>query len=115
MRQAEGKATVKIGRVRYRDIEVTQGVVSATLDNGIMTAAIEGLRLAGGGVDLRATIDASGKIPAIEYQVNVAGVQARPLLKTFADTDRLSGATTLSATGAGRQRKADGGNPQRQR
>jgi AsmA protein len=100
LRQAEGQATVKIGRVRYRELDITEGLVSVTLNEGVLNAVVDGLRLAGGGVDLRATLDASGKAPAINYQVNVVGVQARPILKTFADTDLLSGTTALRFTGS---------------
>ena len=100
LRQAEGQATVKIGHVRYRELDIMEGLVSVGLNKGVLNAVVDGLRLAGGVVDLRATLDASGKPPEIDYQVNVVGVQARPLLKTFADTDLLSGATALRATGS---------------
>ena len=100
LRQAEGQATVKIGHVRYRELDIMEGLVSVGLNKGVLNAVVDGLRLAGGVVDLRATLDASGKPPEIDYQVDVVGVQARPLLKTFADTDLLSGATALRATGS---------------
>jgi hypothetical protein len=102
LRQAEGKAVLKIGKVRYRDLEIQNGTATVTLTQGILKSIVDKLQLAGGTVDLAASVDGSKRAPAFDYQVNVAGVQARPLLKTFAGSDRLSGTTDFQASGATR-------------
>ncbi|MDP6390526.1 MAG: AsmA family protein [Alphaproteobacteria bacterium] len=96
---AEGQAKVKIGRVRYGDLDIEGGTATLTLAKGVLKAAVAKLQLAKGTIDFNATIDGSAASAAIDYQLNVAGVQARPILKTFAGTDRLSGATALQASG----------------
>lgn len=111
LRQAEGKATVKIGSVRYGDVRIEAGTATATLAKAMLKAAADKVRLAGGTIDLGATIDASKVAPAIGYQVAVSGVQARPVLQTFAGTDRLSGRldfqTTGRTTGASQKRMVE--------
>ena len=99
LRMAEGQVRVKIGRVRYGDLDIEKGTATLSLAKGVLKAAVAKLQLANGTVDLNATIDGSAAAAAIDYQLDVAGVQARPVLKTFAGTDRLSGATTLQASG----------------
>lgn len=99
LRTAEGQARLKIGRVRYGDLDIENGAATVTLAKGVLKATVEKLQLAKGTIDMNATVDASGAAAAVDYRVNVAGVQARPILKTFAGTDRLSGATALQASG----------------
>jgi AsmA protein len=70
-----------------------------------MKTSIDELKLADGTVGATATLDASGKVAALNYQISVAGIQSRPLLKAFADMDRLSGKADFEAKG-----KARGGN-----
>lgn len=99
LRMAEGQVRLKIGKVRYGDLDIENGTATASLAKGVLKVAVANLHLAKGTVDFNATIDGSAAAAAVDYQVNVAGVQARPILKTFAGTDRLSGATALQASG----------------
>jgi AsmA protein len=99
LRQAEGQVKVKIGRVRYGEVDIENGAVTLTLTNGVLKAVVEKLQMAGGVVELGATVDGSQNALAIDYQVNVTGVQARPVLKTFAGSDRLSGTVEFQTDG----------------
>lgn len=99
LHKAEGKATVKIGRVRYGDVRIEAGTAIANLTKGTLKTVAEKVKLAEGVIDLDTTVDASKASPAINYQVTLSGVQARPVLKTFAGTDRLSGKLEFQTTG----------------
>lgn len=103
--KAKGDVQVKIGPTRYRDLVIQRGRMTAALAGGVMKTSIDELKLADGSVGATATVDASGKVAALNYQISVAGVQSRPLLKAFAGTDRLSGKAEFEARG-----KARGGN-----
>ena len=103
--KTNGDVQVKIASVRYRDLVIQSGRMAATLAGGILKTSIDELKLADGTVSASATLDGSGSGAAIDYQISVAGVQSRPLLKAFAGTDRLSGKALFEAKG-----KAKGGN-----
>lgn len=88
---ANGKAAVSLAAVRYRDIEIKKGDINLALANRVLKIAATKLALAQGTIDAAITLDASAGAAKLEYQATVAGVQARPLLKTFAGSDRLGG------------------------
>jgi AsmA protein len=102
--KANGNALVTIGSVRYRDLVIQSGRMKASLSGGLLTTAIEDLKLADGTIAASAKIDASKLPAAVSYQAQVTGVQSRPLLKAFADNDRLSGKADFQASGEARGR-----------
>ena len=87
LRQANGEARITIGKVLYKELTIENGLISLTMLNGVVNAAIQHLAMAGGTVDSQVTIDASGPQAAL------------PLLQTFAGTDRLSGTANFEAQG----------------
>jgi AsmA protein len=99
LRQADGQAKVKIGRVRYGEVEFEKGTATVNLTRGKLTAVLENLIVAGGTAKMSVTVDGTQRVPSIQYRLTVIGVQARPVLKTFADTDRLSGTTNFESAG----------------
>jgi len=99
IKQANGQAQIQLAAVRYRDLEITQGQIKTTLKDGVLKLAVEKLALAQGAVASDATLDGSGPVAKLDYRASVSGVQAMPLLKTFADTDRLSGTIMFQADG----------------
>jgi len=99
LRRAEGKATIKIGRVHYGDIRVEAGTASANLAKSALKTAVDKVKLSNGTADMTATIDASKATPVIDYQATLSGVEARRILQTFADTDRLSGKLDFQTAG----------------
>ena len=96
---ANGEAKVTIGKILYKELTIENGVISVTMLNGVLTAAIDGLAMAGGTVDTKVTVDASQPMAAVAYQAAIVNMQALPLLRTFAGTDRLSGTANLKANG----------------
>jgi AsmA protein len=65
---------------------------------------VEQLKLAEGTISATAKIDASKPVAVLDYQASITGVEARKLLKTFADNDRLSGKAAFQAKGKARGR-----------
>jgi AsmA protein len=105
--QANGEADVRLASVRYGDLEISQGQIKTTLNNKVLKVSIDKLGLAKGTLSGQMAVDASASVPKVDYQTTVSSVEARPLLKTFADTDRLSGTIEyeMSGKGTGRSQK----------
>jgi len=99
--KASGQARVHLASVRYRGLQINQGEILAGIANGAMTLTVDKLALAGGTVNAKVTVDGSAGATALDYQVNVAGAQAQPLLKAFAGTDRISGTIDFQTDGKG--------------
>jgi AsmA protein len=74
---------------------------------GKLTVVLEDLIVAGGRAEASATVDGAQRVPVLRYRLIASGVQARPVLKTFAGTDRLSGTANFETAGraAGNSRK----------
>jgi len=98
--QADIKVTAQ--NVLYKDLTIETANLSALLDGGVLNAVIKEIRLAGGTVVANATIDGSGGAIGLDYDLRAEGLQALPLLKAFADTDRLSGTMMVTAKGTAR-------------
>jgi len=104
---ANGKAELVLAAVRYRDLDIAKGDVKLTLADRVLKFGIEKLALAQGTVDGLTTLDASGGTAQLNEYIAIAGVQARPLLQTFAGSDRLGGAIEFETTvkGSGKNQK----------
>ena len=102
--KANGDVQIKINSIRYRGLVIQRGRLTAKLADGVLKTSIDELKLADGTVGATATIDASKETVALDYQVSIADVEARPLLKAFADTDRFSGRAHFQTKGKARGR-----------
>ena len=102
--KANGDVDVKIGTIRYKDLLIQSGRIRVSIANGVLTTSVEQLKLAEGTISATAKIDASKPAAVLDYQASITGVEARKLLKTFADNDRLSGKANFQAKGKARGR-----------
>ncbi len=102
--KANGDIDVKIGTIRYKDLLIQNGRIRVSIANGVLTTSIEQLKLAEGTISATAKIDASKPAAVLDYQASITGVEARKLLKTFADNDRLSGKANFQTRGKARGR-----------
>ncbi len=102
-----GDLTIELASTHYRDLDITEGEIKTTLANKVLTVTIGKLALAKGTIGAKVSLDATGAVPKLAYQATVAGVEAEPLLKTFAGSSRLSGTTDyeMSVAGSGRSEK----------
>jgi AsmA protein len=99
LKQANGEAKITIGKILYKEVTIENGVITVSVQNGVLNAAIDKLGVAGGTVDIKVTIDASQPKAVLAFQATIANTQALPLLKSFAGTDRLSGTANFNANG----------------
>jgi len=104
LKKANGKADVRLHSVRYRDVRIRQGHLTMLLSDGVLRTAVRELQFDQGTAVASATVDGSGQPARLDYQVSVAGVEAEPFLKTFADSDRLTGKADFDAQGTARGR-----------
>jgi AsmA protein len=102
--KANGDVQIKINSVRYRDLVIQRGRLTTKLADSVLKTSIDELMLADGTVGATATIDASRETAALDYQVSVTDVQARPLLQAFADTGLLGGKAEFQARGKAKGR-----------
>jgi AsmA protein len=100
-----GKAALKIGSIKYNQVEIANGTGTVTVGGGVLKAVVDGVQVAGGSIGMNATVDASKPAAAIDYKLSITDVQARPLLISFAGSDRLSG--TMEFETAGRAQGAN--------
>ena len=70
--QANDEARITIGKIVYKDIAIENGVITVTMLNGVLNAAIDKLGMAGGTIDTKVTVDASRPQAALAYQATVA-------------------------------------------
>jgi AsmA protein len=105
---ADGQVAIHLNRVRYRDLDVTSGAIRIALANRVLKFVADKLQVAEGTVSSAVTLDASGAVPKLNYQASATGVQARPLLQTFAGSGRLSGTVVFDSQGqaSGQNEKA---------
>jgi AsmA protein len=99
LHDANGQASIQLAAIGYRDLNITQGQIKATLKDGVFKLTVEKLALAQGTITSDATLDGSGPVAKLDYQASVSGVQALPLLKTFANSSRLSGTLNFQTNG----------------
>jgi len=91
---------VTLAQVTYKGLKIDKGRVTLNVKDGVLETKIEDIALAGGSINARAVVDASGKVPKLSYNTSVKGAQARPLLTAFAGNDRVSGTANITAEGA---------------
>ena len=96
---ANGNIAITIDSLRYRDVTIKPGHIKVTLHNGVLDAAFDPLNIADGTIASAVHLDASNQVVSLNYQVAIAGLEARPLLKTLANNDRLSGNTEFQLKG----------------
>ena len=105
--EANGKAEVTLAAIRYRDLDISKGDIKLALADRVLKLTADKLALAQGVIDSATTLDGSGAGAKLDQHITIAGVQARPLLKTFAGSDRIGGAIEFetSIKGGGRNQK----------
>jgi AsmA protein len=96
---ANGQAQIHLASTRYHGLEINQGQIVAGISNRVLKITVNKLALAGGTINVAATVDGSGGAAALDYEISVSGAQAQPLLKAFAGTDRLSGTIDYETNG----------------
>jgi AsmA protein len=91
LRAANADLALSVEGLIIRKIKIGQGHLGVQLKEGKLAADLADLALYQGNGKGHVTLDGSGKVPGIGLDMNLAGVQAEPLLKDMMDLDRFSG------------------------
>lgn len=98
---ANGDIAVNLRDVRFRGLDVQSGRIGTQLENGVLDAAVEELRVAEGTVAGNVKVDGTSGA-AIGYDLTISGLNARPVLQAFVGTRRLGGRTEFRTEGTAR-------------
>lgn len=92
--------------------DVGPSTLTAFLRNGLLEASSSEATLFGGAFSSSLVLNAAGATPTQGFKFDMKGVDAHPVLKTFADFDKLSGKAdaTVAVTASGNSQKAIIGN-----
>ncbi len=101
-KRANADVEVQLGKVRYRQLVAKKGLMTVKLAGGVLTADLQSFKLAKGTIVGAATVDASKPAAVITYHIKIDGVEARPLVRSFANSDRLSGTAFIETRGSAR-------------
>ena len=95
LRGLDASLNAEVGRLIARDIELTDAVLEARLNNGLLTADIERFRLYDGDGFAQARIDLRGGVPQMRLAGRLDALQAQPFLAALAEFNRLQGVSGL--------------------
>lgn len=104
LRGADADLALTVGDLRFQKMQFTGAALKLKLAAGVMDAALSRVSLYSGAGSGRLTVDASGAMPKIRTELDVADVQALPLLTAAIGFDKIEGRGKLKwiLTGAGR-------------
>ncbi len=91
-----------------RGIAVGPSVLTVKLQNGLLKFSSSDATLLGGRFSSGLALDAARAVPAMSFAFNMSGVEAQPILATFAHFKKLSGTATahVDVTASGDSQKA---------
>ena len=102
--KANGDIHIVINHLSYGQLSIPAGSIKAVINNGVVKASIKELKISKGSINATTTLDASSPAANLNYKASIAGVEARPVLKTLAENDSLSGKTHFNITGSAKGR-----------
>lgn len=107
MKAADINLTLAADAIIYRKVEVGKSTVQITLDAGKLTLDITDIALYSGDIKGRVQVDGTGAAIATDANLKIDKVQIGPLMKAFADTDRVTGAIVADTqiTGRGKSQR----------
>ncbi|MEQ8965151.1 MAG: AsmA family protein [Azospirillaceae bacterium] len=103
LRAADVDAVVEAAGITVDGIAIGPTTVTLRLQDGVLDLSVPDAPVFDGRVGLDLGIDSTAGPPAYDIAANVRGVQIEPVLRHFAETDRLSGTTeaTIDVTARG--------------
>jgi len=108
LREVNADLQLKTEGFSVRGVDVGPSVLTVQLQDANLHFKSSEAGLFDGRFASEMTINAAGARPAIAFAFSMAGVQAKPVLTTFADFKKLSGAADakISVTASGNNQKA---------
>lgn len=105
---ANAELALGVEGLLIRKIRIGEGRLAVQLKDGKLAADLTELALYQGQGKGHVALDGSGKIPGVDFEMTLSGVQAEPLLKDAMDLDRLlgTGQAHIQVRGAGASQAA---------
>lgn len=99
---------LSVGEILAQDVKIGRSALTVALKDGLLVLDLSELNLYGGTGKGKVTVDARGKIPAVEKTFAMEAIQAQPLLADAAGFDRLegTGAFNISIVAKGQSQRA---------
>ena len=112
LKAADADVVVQTKGFTVKGVEVGASTLTAKLANGNLAFSSTDAAIFGGTAGSSLTVNASSAVPAITAKFNLAGVDAKPVLSTFAGFDKLSGKAdgNISVATSGNSQRAMIGN-----
>lgn len=108
LKSVDGDIKLAVAAMRYKKIEAGATTLAVKLRDGVLTANMPSLRLYGGTARLDLTIDGRKKVPSLKSSGEMKNVNALPLLRDAADTQKIEGRANVkfNLTSAGESQHA---------
>lgn len=87
---------LSVGEILAQDVKIGRSALTTALKDGLLVLDLNELNLYGGAGKGKVTVDARGKVPAVEETFAMEAIQAQPLLTDAAGFDRLEGTGALN-------------------
>ncbi len=95
LKAANAKLDLSVAGIQVGKIKVGESAVRLTLENSLLQVDLSKLDLYGGGGTGQVVLDGRGKVPSVALALDIAGVDAAPLLADAAGFDRLGGTGSI--------------------
>lgn len=82
---------LSVGEILAQDVKIGRSALTLALKDGLLVLNLSELNLYGGIGKGKVTVDARGKVPAVEKSFVMEAIQAQPLLTDVAGFDHLEG------------------------
>lgn len=98
LRALDADVTLNTQGFSLKGADVGPCTLTVVLSNGVLSFKSSRATLFGGTVASDFSVDAARSLPAMSFVFTMNGVQAKPVLTTFANFDKLSGAVDAEAS-----------------
>lgn len=107
LKTLDTKGTFTIGSLKVSGLTLTAAKVGVLAKDGVAQLSPISAKLYGGDAAGQITLDSRGPVPAIKVNETLTSVDLAPLLKDFANSDRLSGHGNVTVDIAARGEDGD--------
>ena len=108
LKAVNARFDLTVGGIQVRKIRIGPSALNLALKDGVLVADLSKMALYDGAGKARLTVNGAGAVPAIAAAVDLAGVQANPLLRDAAGFEKLEGTANadFSVNAQGKSQRA---------
>lgn len=104
LRAADADLALSVGDLKFQKMQFANGQLALKLTNGMLDARLSRVSLYGGGGTAHLMVDARSATARLTTEIDVANVEALPLLTAAIGFDKIEGKGTLKASLSGQGR-----------